>query len=93
MCKLEELVVWLADVVAATAATFDGEDGTVVLDDCVDVWLSEVDVREWVEGEMLVGYVVVGCGVGDEGVEVMNAVRDGDAMNAATGALYYAYKD
>ena len=92
-CKLEESVVRLADVVAATAATLDGEDGTVALDDRADVRLSETDARERAEGEMLAGYAVVGRGAGDEGAEAMNAARDGDAMNAATGALYYAYKD
>jgi hypothetical protein len=83
----------LADVVAATAATLDGEDGTVALDDRADVRLSEADARERAEGEILAGYAVVGRGAGDEGAEAMNAARDGDAMNAATGALYYAYKD
>ena len=83
-CKLEESVVSLADVAAATAATLDGEDATATLDERADVRLSEADARARAEGEALAGYAVAGRGGREEG---------DDAFAAATGALYYAYKD
>ena len=74
-CKLEESVVSLADVAAATAATLDGEDATATLDERADVRLSEADARARAEGEALAGYAVAGRGGERRG---RRRVRGGD---------------